>query len=707
VDEGGSGVIAGSGWVLVAVLAAVASDETPRGLSSIDAGDLERHVGYLASDKLAGRETGTASITTAEDYIARAFRATGLTPLPDRDSYFIEFTLYRTGFESDGTSVSLSSGEESRIGVAGVDFTPFDFSDDGEVEAEVVFAGYGITAPEQAYDDYAGLDVTGKLVLVLRHTPGENDPDSPFDGAGSNDHATFRSKAANAAEHGARGMLLVTDPLNHEPGDNLRLVSRLRLDPPSRGDDATEGQPFLAVHISRDMATVLLSGSGRELADLQRAVNEGEPPSGLSLTEASAAISVRRTAGEDIVVARNVAGFLEGADPELKDEWIVVGGHHDHVGAFVGEGDTVFNGADDNASGVSGVLELAQAFATLPEKPRRSVMFVTFTGEEKGLLGSRAMVTRELIPVGRVAFMLNLDMIGRNPDQALQVFGDGYVRGLRETVEQANAGPSVELEFAGNSYAGNSDHDAFHDRDIPFMFLFTGTHDDYHQLGDHAAKLDYDRMESIVRLAFGVVDRLAGAESAPGFVHNVTWLGVRAESLPDDAGVIEARVTAVEADSRAESTGFEVGDVLLAFDERTLESPDEIGDRFRAIKPGTTTTIRVRRKEDKHDLTVQRARTGYLGVAPEPVDEDLRAELGLGPDEGLRMGRVLPDGPAARSGIKEGDILILIAGRPVGVANLRSRLEQIGAGETIEVRAIRDGRRIALQLTLGERPRQP
>ena len=147
--------------------------------------------------------------------------------------------------------------------------------------------------------------------------------------------------------------------------------------------------------------------------------------------------------------------------------------------------------------------------------------------------------------------------------------------------------------------------------------------------------------------------------------------------------------------------------MLLAFDGQDVEAPDDIGEFFRAIEPGTTTTIRVRRRDDEHDLTVERAKTGYLGVVPGAVDEDSRAKFGLREDEGILLLRVMPDGPAARSGLEDGDILIRIAGRPVGTGNLRSRLDQIGAGETVEVRAIRDGRRIALRLTLGERPGRP
>jgi hypothetical protein len=684
-----------------------ASRPVASGPSSIDAGDLRRHVEYLASDALAGRETGTSGIATAEEYVAAAFEKAGLTPLPGRETYFVDFTLYRTGFDVEHTSLRLATGEDSRVGIAGHDFRPFPFSDEGALEAQVVFAGYGITAEDKGYDDYAGLDVTGKLVLVFRHAPREKDPEGSFESEADDRHTTFEAKAENARAHGAVGMLLVTDPLNHAPGDDLRLGAGLLLEPPSpNGERKPAADPFLAVHISRDAARMLVSDSGPSLEELQRAVDQGRPPVDLPIGEPRAAIEIRRSEGSEEVPARDVAALLRGSDPGLENEWIVVGGHHDHVGAFGGEGDTVFNGADDNASGVAGVLEMAQAFASLPERPRRSLMFVTFTGEEKGLLGSRALVTQELIPLDNIAFMLNLDMIGRNPQRAVRVYGDGYGRGLRGIIELANEGPGVELEFEGPAYMGNSDHDPFYERDVPFAFLFTGTHEDYHQLGDHASKLDYERMASIVRLAYGVVDRLADAPTSPEFIHNVEWLGLRAEVLPAEGGRV-ARVTGVEDRSRGESVGFEVGDVLVAFDGLRLDDPEAVGARFRSVEPGTRATVVVARQDGEHQLTVERAKRGFLGIQPGPVDDDRRAGLRLDSGEGVAIVRLTPGGPAARGGLQEGDIVTRIAGRSVGDANLASRLAQVGAGETVEVRAIRGDRRVALRVTLGEASGRP
>ena len=200
------------------------------GESTIRTSDLRRHVEFLAADGLKGRDTAQPEIALAEEYVAREFHGYGLEPLPGKDGLLIDFTLFRSSFDIGRTSLRLDLGERELSAEAGVSFRPFPFSDEGEVEAAVVFVGYGISAPELGYEDYEGLDVRGKVVLLLRHEPGEEDPSSGFDGVRSTDHALFTTKARTAREHGAVGMLLVTDPLHHGRDDDLRLGGRLRLD---------------------------------------------------------------------------------------------------------------------------------------------------------------------------------------------------------------------------------------------------------------------------------------------------------------------------------------------------------------------------------------------------------------------------------------------------------------------------------------------
>jgi hypothetical protein len=690
--------IATGAFALLVVISIVVGREAS-GPAGPSAAVMRKHVEYLASDDMGGREAGRTTIGRAEEYIAAEMRKYGLRPLPGHEDLFVDIVLYSTEGDIE-TAIRVEGAGKSRTGRIGRDVRPFGFSEDGERRAEVVFAGYGVTAAEYDHDDYDGLDVENKFVLVFRHEPRENDPDSNFDGTATTSHALFSTKAANAEEHGAAGMILVTDPLNHAPGDDLRVGGRLSLEPPQAPPESKSDQAFLAVQVSREMADVLVRGSGQSLEDLQRAVDAGTMPADLGIGKASATIEVHRGSSAKEVSARNVVGYLEGNDPTLKDQWIMIGGHHDHIGSFEADGDSTFNGADDNASGVSGVLEIARVLASSAERPARSLVFATFTAEEKGLLGSRALAAEQLVELERVVFMLNLDMIGRNPGDPIDVYGDGYVRGLRQVVEAANETVGLSLEFGGARYVGNSDHDSFYRRDIPFMFFFTGTHPDYHQLGDHAEKLDYPRMERIVELGVGVVATLAGASTAPTFVHHVTWLGIQVEP---DKEQRESVITGVEAGSKAEELGLQVGDRLLELDGAPV-AVSGVGTAFRGVEPGTQTTLGLARGGETVDVSVTRAKTGYMGVMTGGVDEDRRKTYGLAADEGIVLRRVMPDGPSGRAGLRDGDVLIRIAGQPVGTSSLRSRLSQIGAGEEVQVTVVREGERIDLPLTLGERP---
>jgi hypothetical protein len=479
-------------------------------------------VEILASDDLMGRETGEEGIRKAEEYIAAEFSRYGLEPVPDQDDLFVEYTLYRRTFDLESTFVSLAVNGETVRGDVGDDFRPFGFSDEGSIRSEVVFAGYGITAPEYDYDDYENLDVDGKVVFILRHEPGERNPSSTFEGLETTDHSLFMTKASNAQDHGAVGMILVTDPINHSSDEDFSVSERLRLRarerPPRRRDERDERDekdegdemPFLALHISQGLAGEMVASTGKSLWEIQSAIDKGAEPDEFDMN-ATADLSVKMMESPESLIARNVVGYLEGSDPLLKDEWIVVGAHHDHIGGFEGSGDTVFNGADDNASGVSGVLELARSFAEKKERPRRSLLFMTFSGEEKGLLGSTALVEQDLIPMDHVRFMMNLDMIGRNPDKPMEIIGDGFGTGLREIIEEVNREIHVDIAMYGSSYMGAGDHHNFYRNDIPFIFFFTGEHEDYHQLGDHADKLAYDRMTDIIGLAEGIVSHEGGA----------------------------------------------------------------------------------------------------------------------------------------------------------------------------------------------------
>lgn len=675
---------------------------TVSGLESIRAADMRAHVATLASDEYAGRETLTAGADQAAAYIAKRFEKLGLAPLPGHRNFTVPYQLRSEGFDADSSDLAIRRDGAKAHFVPGEDFAPFFFSSAGTVNADVVFAGYGITAPDLGHDDYEGLDVKGKLVLVLRHTPQEKKEDNSFNGT---EHALFLTKATNAQKHGALGMLLVTDPLHHTDADDLRFKASLGLPrtETKKVGETEEGdeEKFLAVHISREAAAAFL-GSGPTLADLQTSLDAGQKPGKLGVAPVPASLRIAKLPAQ-VVEPTNVIGLLKGSDPKVADQWVVVGAHFDHLGGFHGEGDTVFNGADDNASGTSGLLELAEAFASRSSRPRRTIAFMGFSGEEKGLLGSRALLEQEIVPADQIVFMLNLDMIGRNSEEPVAVFGDGYATMVKEVTEKANAGAEANIEFAGESYAGNSDHHPFYQKDIPVMFFFTGTHDDYHQLGDHADKLDYENMEKIGRLAFGVLDSLASADRTPKFIHRIQWLGATVQVV-EQGGKSRVAVTDVADPSRGAVAGLRRGDTIQGLDGESLD-PAKVGESFRGIKPGSSASLSVLHEDGNVAIVkVERAKTGYLGVMPAGVDDDLRKKLGLGDGEGVRIGSVVPEGPAHQGGLRAEDIVIQIAGVPIGARNLGRELSRIGAGEKVELLVARKGERLKLEITLGERP---
>ncbi len=725
-------------------LAAEASPGDSPGMDLIDQELLESHLRVLASDTFRGRGTGEEGGRMAEEYIAAKFREAGLTPLPGEDDYFLEFDLYSPQFDESETYLRWNGSEAGVTpgqAVPGIGMRPFPFSESGSHEAPIVFAGYGISAPDLNYDDYEGLDVEGKIVFILRHEPREEDAESPFDGKASTDHATFVTKARTAQEHGAIGMILVTDPLHHQDeADDLRLYTTFQLESegpggrggggPGRGAPRAQGEggargagrgndagdttdseeevlPFLAVHVSREVGDQLIAASGRTLAGIQTEIDENLWPVRVPLGDLRAELSVGRSDELKHFVGRNVAGYLEGRDPLLKEDWVLVGGHHDHLGAYDGPGDTVYNGADDNGSGTTGVITLAQAFASRDERPRRSMVFTTFAAEEKGLLGSEAMVEQGQIPLEKVAFLLNIDMIGRNADQPLAFTGDGFSRGLPELVEDALEDAPQDVEWGEMNYSGRTDHAAFYARGVPFLTFFSGFHDQYHQLDDHIERIEFDKLERSVRLAYAIADRVAERDHRLAFIHDVSWLGLHLELTEDDESP-RAYVSHVTPDSRADENGFAVGDFVDSINEvEVVGSPGErsLGDLLAEIEPGSIAKFEVSRSGlSSQTIEVERAKTGYMGVWPGQLGAEQREELGLKTNEGILLRNVVEGGPCDKAGLESGDVVLEIDGRVVSSRNLRGTLSQIGAGETVDVIVLRDGKPQTFSVTLGERP---
>jgi hypothetical protein len=530
---------------LATVTIPTAQERAPQN-ESIRKEDMRPDVYFLASDAMRGRLTATPENGLAAAWVASRFERLGLKPVGG--SYYQTYNLMTATLGRENSLEIASAGRPSvRLG-AGQDFYPQRFSISGRVKAPVVFAGFGMLAPAFGHDDYRGDQIKGKVVLVLDHEPGERDPNSPFDGVVpslASRHPIH--KALYAQEKGAVGILYVTDVHNHPGPDNFEAAARnfWPATPPriERYELASwmERVAIPSAQISPALARTILRGTGRSLEDLAKAA---EAAGGLAPVEVPG-IEVDLTAGVDrhIVPDQNVLAAIEGSDPRLRNEWVVICAHFDHNGADAAQ---VFNGADDDASGMAALIDIAEAYALAAQngrRPKRSVLFAAWNSEERGLAGAFAFTESPLVPLANIAAVLNMDMIGRNEEvpvggggrfrgleiqtaeqnqNAMNLIGYTYSPDLVAIVEAANKPIGLELKKRYDNNASEllrrSDHWPFLQHRVPALFFHTGLHPDYHTQYDRPEKVNYDKMEKIARLVHQASWDLAERADRPRFV---------------------------------------------------------------------------------------------------------------------------------------------------------------------------------------------
>lgn len=489
------------------------------GLNRISAESIRENISFLASDSLKGRNTPTPELNIAGEFIADKFKQYGLKPV--NGSYFqrVEFIKVDLG---DENYLTLSRNGEDIDFELGVDFVPYNFGE-GEVEAKVVFAGYGITAKEYGYDDYEGIDVKGKIVIVLRDEPQEMDSAGVFDGVRPTRYSFPRYKVQNALEHGAIGVIILPDPLNH-----FILKPRGYAWPKIFKNLPRASLPIQLAYLQRDLIPAVeagekfikeIFGDVQVLKEIQRTIDENLKPRSFEIENVK--IKMKVSFVKENTYANNVVGFVEGSDKALKDEIIVVGAHYDHVGYFspsaIGssEKDSIYNGADDNASGTVGMMEVAKAFGLGKDKPKRSILFIAFCGEEKGLLGSRYYVDNPLFPIEKTIAMVNLDMIGRNSIDSLILIGWSYSEDMKKLVEEENKTIGFKFSYDGEKDFPRSDQANFARKGVPVIFFHSGEHEDYHKVSDETSKINFSKIEKVAKLCYKVVYRLANSEIKP------------------------------------------------------------------------------------------------------------------------------------------------------------------------------------------------
>ncbi len=508
------------------------------GFEAIKESDLRANLTFVASDALAGRLSLQPGDDSAAAWVASEFAKAGLETMGE-SNYLQPVPLIEFRPDRARSFVSLSrQGGHKQWSFPDAYGS---FPRDVDVSGAVVFAGFGITAPELHYDDYAGLDVHNKIVLLFDHEPQENDPHSIFNGTGNTRYATSRVKVLNAQSHGAVGVLLVAEPNRKHPSNQERVAriggTTTRAIPLPSQALASDELHIPSAVISDAIARELFANAGAAPSALQSAIDRNLQPQSRPLPDTDVTIHFRNSSTRE-ANSYNVLGLLAGSDPALKSETILISAHHDHDGMSL---DQIWHGADDNGSGTVGVVELAHAFAANSTRPKRSIMFVVFAAEERGLLGSFYLAAHPLRPLDTTRAMINFDMIGRDEtpsDQTnglidipadtsnrLNLIGATYSPDYNRIVQSENRviGLTLDYRFDHESALNvffRSDQFPFVLHNVPAFWWFTGFHPDYHHVTDTADKIDYVKMAKILRLAYLSAWQFADEAQPPRFIAN-------------------------------------------------------------------------------------------------------------------------------------------------------------------------------------------
>jgi Zn-dependent M28 family amino/carboxypeptidase len=530
--------------VLIAVCATLAQTTTAPQIESITADELRADLFFLASDGMRGRLTNTPTNALAGDWIASRFERLGLQP--GGHAGFEHRYALMTATLSEGNAMSIgalpASGTRFDLRL-GEEYYPHRPAANAVAEAPLTFAGFGIVSAERNHDDYHDA-ARGRIALILDREPGVNDPASPFDGVVTAEVAQPIRKVLAAQAKGAVGVIFVEDVHNQTgPASNFQAqATNYWPSMPPRVERYTlkswaDSVRIPVVQVSLPIAERLVASTGRSLLTLARTA---EARGGVTPVPIDVVVSLKTSVAHQTVPDRSIVAMLEGRDPQLKSEHVLISAHLDHDGA---DGPRVYNGADDDGSGTVGLIEIAEAYALAAkagQRPRRSVIFAAWNSEERGLLGAWAYTEDPLVPLERMVAVLNMDMIGRNEE--VPVGGGGRFRGLeqqtaessanatniigtlrspdlRAALDKANERIGIDLKFRYDNNISNlmrrSDHWPFIQRGVPGVWVHTGLHPDYHTIYDRPEKINYAKMTRIARLVYQASWDLANAASRP------------------------------------------------------------------------------------------------------------------------------------------------------------------------------------------------
>ena len=578
-------------------------DKIDPGSAEIMSFEILAHIKYLASDNLNGRLPGTPGSKLAIDYISKHWEAQGVEPAGTKG--------YKQPF-SFINNVSLGKRNILRIRnsrkqyIVQKDFIPLGSSGNGSINEDVVFIGYGLDINDSlSWRDYENVDVQGKWVLLLLDGPDGDSPHSPY-----GRHKTLYNKIIVARDHGAGGVLFV-NRLQTIDENNLRTLQY-------RQSSSTAGLPV--IQITHSLANEMLINHGQSIAELRSKLDEQLTPLSFPV-DCKVSANVNLKFGKE--TATNLIGFIEGNDPVLKDEYIVVGAHFDHLGLGGRRSgslnpDTliIHNGADDNASGTAGILELSYKFMSNKHLLKRSVLVVCFDAEEKGLLGSKYYVKNPARNISNTAMMVNMDMIGRLNDKPVVLGGVGSSGNFVNIIADASNSHTLEIETnMGGMDFGRSDHASFYRENIPVLFFFTGAHEDYHKPTDDWDKIDYKGEKKILDFIYDLIIDVSQLEKKPAFVEIETNTGNNQNPVfKVTFGIIPAygsQKVGLEIDGLskkdgpAAKAGMKKGDIITAINGKDVRNIYDYMARLTDLKPGQKVKVTINREDGEKELILE------------------------------------------------------------------------------------------------------
>ncbi len=578
--------------LIIAVTAILAAAST-----STQQADPSRYlddVKTLASPNMEGRGDGTKGLTRADHLIEKRYKELHLDPAGAR-GYTQPFTVI-TGarLKSDNHCIVHAGPSRTDLKIER-DFVPFSFSSSGQVDAPVVFAGYGATADEFHYDDYTGLDVKDKIVIVLRYEPAGFAEKTGNHGL--TQHSQLITKAINARNHGAKAVVILNGKLGDGEEDLLTRFGSV---------SGPENVGIVMVQVKNAVADAWFQSAGKSLKDVQNQINSTAKPASFAFPDmlhVSLHIDIQTTRA----TVNNVLAWLPGQS----DEYVIIGAHYDHLGrgnfdslapSQIGQ---IHPGADDNASGTAGVLELARILAPQRGQLKRSILFMNFAGEELGLLGSAEWVKEPTRPLAKAVAMINMDMIGRIKNDKVYIGGVGTGSTFKGILEQAQKDEPFKIEYSAGGYS-SSDHTSFVTKKIPVLFFFSGLHSDYHKPSDTWDKINAPSAARLLDMIESVAVQLANAPAAPTFQVVAEdrpaagggggGYGPYFGSIPDfgqtENGV---KFSDVKPNSPAAKAGLKAGDVLVQFGDKPIKNLYDFTDALRRSKVGDVVEVKVLR----------------------------------------------------------------------------------------------------------------